>query len=224
MYTYAFFQGDSTVLELPIGIEGHLEVMVGAHELTAIVEPGLDIEAIQAHDERLMRAVVAHDQILCGVFNQVESLLPLRFGTYFLSGDRLLEHLATHVIAYQAKLTELIGKAEYTIKLVPNALPTASAAPATKGRDYFLAKKQQYQELTNQSQAQQDELSWLLDQFSEHYGAIVRSESTDGLERIYILGDRQHEPQLLQQVQQWQLACSTWHISVGAALPPYHFV
>jgi hypothetical protein len=223
MYTYAFFQGDAA-LELPTGIEGHLDLIVGAEQLTAVVEPGLEIESIQTNDERLMRAVVAHDQIVRTMFNHVKALLPLRFGTCFISGTGLQEHLASNAIAYKAKLEELTGKAEYTIKLVPHELPAPSSMSNTRGRDYFLAKRQQYDDLTHQNQLRQQELSWLLKQVSSHGTPMVRNQSADNVERLYILGDRQDESQLLEQVQQWQSACSTWHISVGEALPPYHFV
>lgn len=52
----------------------------------------------------------------------------------------------------------------------------------------------------------------------------MRIEPRDEVERIYLLGDRQQAEQLQEKMLQWQSQCFHWEMSLGEALPPYHFV
>ncbi|MGJ3253066.1 MAG: GvpL/GvpF family gas vesicle protein [Elainellaceae cyanobacterium] len=224
IYTYAFFKQPSEAIELPLGIEGQLDLVVGPQNVAALVEPNLSSTEFQASDQRLMRAVLSHDRVIRDMFHQIDALLPLRFGTCFLSHDGLLEHIKANSQNYLQALSRLSGKAEYTLKLIPTVISEQDASQASSGRDYFLAKKRQYQTIARQKQNQDAERDRLLDEISHLYPSMVRSDASEEVERLYILCDRQAEPTLSQHVRQWQAACSMWTITLGDPLPPYHFV
>ncbi|WP_416674226.1 GvpL/GvpF family gas vesicle protein [Egbenema bharatensis] len=221
MYTYAFLP-ISNGLDLPEGISGSLQLII-VNQLAALVEPDLSLEFLQTSDDVLMRAVLYHDQVIREVFEQTP-VLPLRFGTCFVSRQGLVEHLGSHSAEYLEKLEHLFGQAEYLLKLKPVSLPDAVVSSELKGRSYFLAKKQQYQHQTEWQTGQQLELETLKQFISQSYPNVVQTGATDGIERIYLLDDRRHESQLKTQVQEWQMRSSYWQISLGDALPPYHFV
>jgi Gas vesicle synthesis protein GvpL/GvpF len=221
MYTYAFLHSDVAHLNLPDGISGSLWLINTAH-LSALVEPKLDFEALQQSDNQLMQAVLAHDRVVRDVFRQTE-ILPLRFGTQFVSEVGILEHLHAHTSEYLDKLAQLTGKAEYTLKFTPIDHPEPVISSDAKGKDYFLAKKQRYQTQLEQQQAQADEIERVKETVAHLYPYVV-SVTQDGIERIHLLVSRQDEALLSQQVQAWQLACPHWELIPGEALPPYHFV
>lgn len=222
MYTYAFLSNSDIPLTLPEGILGSLQ-LVTVDELAALVEPDLTLDSLQTTDDVLVQAVLCHDQVIREVFEQAP-LLPLRFGTCFVSRQGLMEHLGSHSAEYLHKLTKLRGQAEYLLKLVPIATPDASIQPDVKGKHYFLAKKQNYQAQTEWHQQQQVELEKLLDSIALRFPNWTQTESDDGVERIYILSDRQDEVLLYDWVKAWQSLCPRWELNLGQALPPYHFV
>jgi Gas vesicle synthesis protein GvpL/GvpF len=222
MYTYAFLASSTAPVELPLGITGSLALI---HEagLAALVEPRLDLEALQQNDDRLVQAVVSHDRVLRELFEQA-TILPLRFGTSFISQAALEQHLQTHQAEYLQKLAELQDKAEYGLKFVPSELAEPEISTDVKGKAYFLAKKQRYQTLAEQQQQQQVEFHQVIEAIALSYPDVVLSEAKDGVERVYLLSDRQEEPNLYQRLQNWQMQCPHWQISLVDALPPYHFV
>jgi hypothetical protein len=222
MYTYAFLLDPASPLDLPDGIAGSLQLMRMNH-LAALVEPDLASESLQTNDENLMQAVLAHDRVIRAAFQQA-TVLPLRFGTCFVSRQALLEHLASHSAEYLDKLVRLQNKVEYPLKLVPIASAEPPLGEGLKGKDYFLAKKQLYQAQAEWQQQQQAELERLTGAIAQTYPDFVRSKSDDGVERIYLLGDRQRERLLYQSFKTWQTECPHWQFSLGEALPPYHFV
>ncbi|NEQ24964.1 MAG: gas vesicle protein, partial [Microcoleus sp. SIO2G3] len=222
MYAYTFLADSArSSLILPPGLVGNLAI-VQATEIIAIVEPELDLEMIQGSDEQLMRAVLNHDRVIRELFEQT-TLLPLRFGTYFVSEAGLVEHLQSHQLAYVDQLKLLTGKAEYSLK----CLPKPSAEPVVSldlEGSYFLAQKQRYQQQTQQQQMQHVQLQSLQSAIAQTYPVVTGEPQDDGLERLYLLVDRSLEAQLQQQYQQWQSQSSLWQLSLGTALPPYHFV
>lgn len=222
MYTYAFLPHIAQPLDLPTGIAGPLD-LVSVKALSAVVEPSLSVEALQSSDERLMQAVLAHDLVIRDLFQQTV-VLPLRFGTCFVSGEKLIEHLESHHDDYLRRLNSLIDKAEYTLKLIPLEFSDSEGSTETTGRAYFLAKKQRYQAQADWQQQQQAELTRLLEMLAHNEFTFVRSDPKDGIERIYLLGDRHSDQALLSQVKIWQLQCPRWEIGLGESLPPYHFV
>jgi hypothetical protein len=221
MYTYAFLPAHSG-LDLPEGIAGSLQ-LVWTEGVAAIVEPDLAMEVLQDNDKQLVQAVMSHDRVIRELFEQT-TVLPLRFGTCFVSRQGLIDHLESHGAAYLGKLNGLQGKAEYPLKLVPVPFVEPSIGADVKGKDYFLAKKQIYQTQTEWHLQQQAELEKLLEAIAQRYPDWGQGEPDQGVERVYILGDRQDERMLHEFIKTWQVAYPHWEISLGESLPPYHFV
>lgn len=225
MYTYAFFKTPTTPLQLTEGIGGDLAV-VETDTLSALVEPDLAFEAIQNDDTQLVQAVLTHDRVICDLFWQV-TILPLRFGTQFLSYDRLMDHLIENRAKYLDKLNQLEGKAEYRLKLIPIELePPANPEMngSMKGRDYFQAKKQQYQAHVDQKDQQQQEFHQILSEIEQVYPDTKLKPGPDGVEKLYLLIDKREEMTLYQHLSAWQDQYPHWELGLGEALPPYHFV
>lgn len=222
MYTYAFLHRQTTIANLPPGIAGSLQ-RVDTPSLSAVIEPQLDLGLVQQNDDRLVQAVLAHDRVMQSLFRQTV-VLPLRFGTCFVSQTALLEHLHFHNTEYLAKLDTLTDKAEYVLKAIPLAFNATTAPTELTGRDYFFAKKQRLQAQASHQQTQQAELETLHRSILEAYQDVVYSPASEDGHRIYLLLPRSIETELWQRVGQWQLQCPHWQLEVGEALPPYHFV
>jgi hypothetical protein len=221
MYTYAFLLHPSVPLELPPGIAGPLH-LIHSHHLSALVEAELDFDRLQQSDNQLMQAVLLHDRVIRLMFQQTD-LLPLRFGTRFVSEAGLLEHLESQSPHYLKKLHQLTGKAEYTVRFEPLALSDSEIASNLKGKDYFLAKKQRYQAQFEYQHHQQVELNQVKEMINQTY-TWSANESPEGTERIHLLVDRKEESVLAQNLQYWQQTSPNWVISLSEALPPYHFM
>lgn len=222
MYTYAFFKTPEIPLNLPQGILGTLQV-VSSERISALVEPGLSVEVLQTSDAQLLKAVLTHDRVIRDLFQQI-TVLPLRLGTQFVSLESVLAHLQSHETEYLEKLTQFEGKAEYILKLIPLDLPQLAIPPDLKGRDYFLAKKQQYQMQLEQQNQQKAELEQVTMAIAEAYPNAISDAAQDNSYRIYLLVNRQQEPQLHQHLQAWQQQVTYWQINLAEPLPPYHFV
>ncbi|MBF2073770.1 MAG: GvpL/GvpF family gas vesicle protein [Synechococcales cyanobacterium C42_A2020_086] len=222
MYTYAFLLHSSVALDLPKGISGALE-LVSVADVAALVEPDLPFEGLQQSDQQLMQAVLAHDRVIRELFQQV-TVLPLRFGTCFVSRQGLIDHLEAHWRNYREKLTQLQGKAEYSLKLLPRPFPETMITTEVKGKDYFLAKKKLYQDQLSWQQHQQAELPKILDVIAQRYSQWQRGEPSDGIERIYLLTEHPSDRSLEEDCQDWQQQCAYWDLKLGEPLPPYHFV
>ncbi len=222
MYTYGFLHTPTTPLTLPMGILAPVEIFTGKN-LSAIVEPGVSVSALQQDDQQLMQAVLAHDHVLCELFRQTP-LLPLRFGTDFGECDRLERYLKLHEGEYLQKLQALAGQAEYALKLValePTVLPISETL---KGKDYFLAKKERYQNQQDFYQQQAAQRQTLRTMIMESYPQAVFAAAAENWQKVYFLERQPQEPILVQRVQLWQTACPHWELQLGGALPPYHFV
>lgn len=232
MYAYAIMRKTDTKLELPaIGIAFELKA-IPVDNLLAIVEPLLTLAALEKLEEKaLIQAVLSHDSIICETFKQ-QTLLPLRFGTCFLSPEALENHLLQHQEKYLQQLAYLADKAEYCIKCIPREAPTPTIPSSAKGREYFLAKKQRYQ--TQQDFQAEQAQQWLFVQqtLAQYYPNALITPLQGNTQKIYILGDfiraripsSPEAPFLSQQVQNWQQTCSHWEFYLGEPLPPYHFV
>ncbi|MBW4580992.1 MAG: GvpL/GvpF family gas vesicle protein [Tildeniella nuda ZEHNDER 1965/U140] len=221
MYTYAFLKTPLTPLTLPRGIDTLVQI-ADAGQLSAVVEPALDLDSLQKDDTLLVQAVLAHDRILRSLFCQT-TMLPLRFGTSFRSLPSLLAHLHTHQQAYLSKLIQLEGKAEFTLKLTPVAFPELAIAPEVKGKAYFLAKKEQYQTQLSYQKQQEDAMRQIEQTIAQTYPHYYLSEAETGAKTLYLLVARDRESQLCQQVQTLQQQNPQWELNLGEALPPYHF-
>ncbi|WP_017715011.1 GvpL/GvpF family gas vesicle protein [Kamptonema formosum] len=222
VYTYAFLKIPATPLELPAGIAGKVE-LVRRDSLAALVELGLCLDEINHDDRQLMLAVVSHDRVIREVFRQT-AVLPLRFGTCFVSVGGVLAHLLARQEEYLQKLEVFAGKAEYMLKFIPLSPPVSEVPSEARGKQYFLAKKQRYQtqqDFQSQQAAQWQEVQRLIAQVYSHAAAGLAVDST---ERIYLLGAREGEAKLKDLVQAWQQVCTHWELQLGEPVPPYHFV
>lgn len=225
MYTYAFLPHPTASLALPEGIEDQVQI-VGTDSLCAAVEPELSetrLSLLQGKDETLMQAVMAHDRVIRELFLQT-TILPLRFGTHFASLQGLLTHLDVRQQEYLEALSRFDGKAEYTLKLTPVETPEQPVPPEVKGKNYFLAKKKQFQTQLEQKTLQQTEQTMILQQLAKVCLQYRFSNSQSDQTRIYLLIHREEASQLVEQIHHWQNQCSSWKLSLGEALPPYHFL
>ena len=229
MYTYAFLNPAGMPLELPEGIAGPLQLL-GSGQLLALVEPDLELNQLQTSDERLVQAVLDHDRVVQQLFRQT-TILPLRFGTSFASAQGLLDHLATHEPVYRQQLAQLNHKAEYRLKLIPVDVAELPIAADLKGKDYFLAKKQQYQNYQERQARQQAELKLMMHALKEAYlaGLIANIYPQTALnlaqieaEKIYLLLDNERIDAFYHGLQSLQHQCSHWQRVLEEPLPPYH--
>ncbi|MEO1351369.1 MAG: GvpL/GvpF family gas vesicle protein [Cyanobacteria bacterium J06635_15] len=222
LYTYGFCWTPAQTVSLPLGIQDALK-LVTEDDLAALVEPDHFFDAVSQDDKRLMRAVLTHDRVLCDWFGQLP-VLPLRFGTRFVSEASLREHLRTNRDRYRQTLQALADKAEYQLKLHPQPINIPTPASELKGRDYFLAKKQRLQAQNQAQQAQIAELSELTAAIAQAYPKLIHDSPRDGIERLYLLISRDQASTLQQYCQRWQQHTQYWQIALSDALPPYHFI
>jgi hypothetical protein len=120
LYTYAFLPMPDAPLwhfiQQTQGIRGPLQVFSPTGgRIAAAVEPMPDPASLQASDEVLLRSALRHDQVICRLFAQMP-LLPLRFGTCFLSAEKLGSHLLAQQAEYEQALAAIGGRAEYCLK------------------------------------------------------------------------------------------------------------
>lgn len=220
LYTYAFLEIPSSPLILPQGAANQV-VLINGNELAAIVEPGILLESFQNNDEKIIKMALAHDRVICELFQQI-TVLPLRFGTYFTSVNNLLNHLESHKQEYQEKLEKINGKNEFTLKLIPRIIEEVPSEGG--GKDYFLAKKQRYQNQNDFLIAQAKEKQYLIDLITKVNQLPVVIQEQEEEVRIYLLVSGQDKNLLLEQFLNWQKACPRWDLILGDSLPPYHFI
>lgn len=222
LYTYCFLNTPNASIELPLGINKQAFLVSNAG-VAALVEAEVDLESIKEDDKKLIKAVVAHDRVICQIFSHT-TVLPLRFGTSFASKESILNHLESHAQEYLEKLQQLKGKGEYILKFTSRTLEDEPISNEAGGRQYFLAKKQRYQAQQNFYAAQAAEWENVVSQITEIHKSAVVFESQNDEAKIYLLVNRQDESSLAEQFLNWQKACHRWTISLGEALPPYHFI
>jgi hypothetical protein len=224
MHVYALVHQSEAAIALPEGIAGPLaHIHVG--EIAAIVEPALTLEQVQQSDQTLLQAVLAHDRILRHLFAQT-TLLPLRF-TAFPELETLQADLRDRQADCVAQLAQLAGKAEYTLKWIPlDGAQPAIAPPAAeplRGKDYFLAKKRQLQDLQQHQQEQTAQLQQGLAAIARTYPQHQIMSPSPAGQTLHLLANRAAEPDLQHQFEQWQQHSPLWQLSLSEALPPYHF-
>jgi len=220
MYTYAFLKTPIDPIAMPIGIENSVQ-FVSNDLLSAVVEADVSLDELKNDDATLMQAVLSHDRVIRELFLQT-TILPLRFGTCFPSLQSLLAHLDANQQTYLDKLTQFEGKAEYSLKFYPLPFPEVSVPPETKGKDYFLAKKKQYQTQLDYQAQQRKEFESIAQTVITTYPRLVMGGTQSEVTAIYLLVDRSQENQLYEAFSSWQLRCPSWQMNIGEALPPYH--
>jgi hypothetical protein len=223
LHIYALLKTPAEPLDLPKGIAGKVQ-MFSCDRISAIVEPEISVASLEADSDQLMQAVLAHDRVICQVFRQI-SVLPLRFGTYFASTESLQTHLKSQNQPYLEKLDQLEGKGEYIIRFTPLLPPDDPLPSETGGRQYFLAKKQRYQQIQDFQDTQKLEWENAVE-FARKTEPSVIVEPTQEQEegKIYLLFNLQDETILLELYHTFQQNCTHWDVQLGEALPPYHFL
>ena len=221
IYLYSICPRPLQPLTLPLGL-AEATKLIAVNDIAAVVETGVDLEALQTDEPRLLNAVLSHDRVICELF-QHTPLLPLRFGTQIASVDHLKAHLTSQGADYAAKLDALAPKVEYQLKLAAQTVELSPLAEGLAGRAYFLAKKQRIHDQTTAQENQQQALVSLLNRIRSVYGDCLESEGPDGEIRIYILVDRD-DARLHRRVEEWRSQTTHWAITLSEPLPPYHFV
>ena len=199
-------------------------------ELAAIVEPGFPAQACANSEAALIEAIVSHDRVLLSVF-AIQTILPLRFGTEFTSESALIQHLETNQVAYLNAIDTLKNKAEISLKLSATQAELEPISAQLKGREYFLAKKEQ-------SQHQQ-----LIEQYLDHDRALLLQQLSDrgievfekAVDHYLLLCDRNFDLESI--LSNWQAEMdetdrinqstnkpkNQWIWKSSEELPPYHF-
>jgi hypothetical protein len=233
LYTFAILLAPAPD-ERPLGITGKPIQYLQCDRLIAAIEPDVDIEAMKLLPEQsLMQAIIHHDRLICELFDQ-RTLLPLRFGTAFVSIAALETYLQTEGERLFASLERLDGYAEYLITGTAIA-PKVEVATNLKGKDYLLAKRSQYlQQEQWRSQLQQEVLDYRQtitdhlnpDKLNPEYPPEFQHVETQGSEdvRVYALLPRSQVEYLQEALRSWEEQHPHWQISWSQALPPYHFL
>lgn len=217
MHVYALIHRAAIDLALPRGVDQVLET-ISCGQLAAVVESGLALEPLQADDTKLLEAVLAHDRVIRELFLQT-TVLPLRF-TAFPDRESLLADLQTNQQTYLNTLTRLQGQAEYAVKFAARPIALEPVAPNLTGKAYFLAKKQHYQAQQRQQEQADAEFKALTAAIDHHYPVTIQPNS----QQIYILAKQNSSALLEKQLSHLSSQASCWHLTVGEALPPFHFV
>ena len=233
IYTYAILLAPAPSNSL-LGITGKQIQYLQSDRLIAVIETDIDVEALNHLPEQaLMQAIVQHDRLICELFAE-RSLLPLRFGTAFVSIDALETYLQEEQEKLLASLSRLNGYAEFLITGAAIA-PKAEVETNLKGKNYLLAKRSQYlQQEQWRLQLQTEVLDyrqWLINSLnseadSKTYKPEFQQVETQGSEdvRVYGLLPRSQVEMLQQVTRSWQEQNSHWQILWSPALPPYHFL
>ncbi len=217
MHAYALLKPPLRPLALPDGVMHQLQV-VGTERLAAVVEADLSLEALQQDDAVLLQAILAHDRVIRELFCQT-TVLPLRF-TSFPDMEELLLDLQTQEATYLETLTRLEGKAEYTLKLIAEDIPEVSISQNLKGKDYFLAKKQQYQEQEQRRRNQREQLDKLLQAIAELYPVLPDLDN----QQVYLLISQASEAEMRQALLDLEKILPDLQFLLSNALPPFHFI
>jgi hypothetical protein len=229
IYTFAILLAPAPA-NLPLGIMGKPIQYLQSDLLIAAIDPDVDIEALKLLPEQsLMQAIVHHDRLICELFND-RTLLPLRFGTAFVSISALETYLQEENEKLLASLQRLDGYAEFLITGSAIA-PKSEVATNLKGKDYLLAKRSQYlQQEQWRSQLQQEVLDYrqtLINNLDlELYKPEFQHVETQGSEdvRVYVLLPRSQVEDLQDALRSWEDQYTHWQISWSQPLPPYHFL
>ena len=226
MYTYAFLAAPDNTLQLPVGINGRLE-MVHRDRMAALTEPDVDFERLQEDDDALVQAAIAHDRVMCSVFEQVP-LIPLQFGTCFHSRQRLLDHLIKHQDTYLSKLDMLADCVEYCCKLTPRQQPSsldedASISDDVLNQEFSTSLASNSPRESGINGILQAEKNDILARIAQTYPRLVAHTQGD-TERAYVLIQRAEVLELKEKVIRWRSQLHNWKLELGQPLPPYHFV
>ncbi|MEM9162508.1 MAG: GvpL/GvpF family gas vesicle protein [Cyanobacteria bacterium P01_F01_bin.4] len=226
LYLYAFCwlpRLREATARLPAGLNQPIQI-ISEGDIGAAIELGIDLTAMEQDDTQLVAGVVNHDRVICDLF-ELAPLLPLRFGTQFLSETALRSHLQNNAARYRQRLQLLSDQVEVCLRLTPVALTLPPVDNTLTGHNYFLAQKQRLQDQATHQQQQQEQLSQLQSKIAHTYAHLAQEAPPDTLEqKIYLLIGGDQLPQLPADLTTWQTTYPLWTITASEALPPYHFV
>ncbi|NJK63129.1 MAG: gas vesicle protein GvpW [Synechococcaceae cyanobacterium SM2_3_1] len=192
--------------------------------IAAAVEPLADVELLQSSDETLLRSALRHDQVICQLFSYLQ-VLPLRFGTCFVSQEKLQEHLQVHQHNYHQALQQIRGRAEYLLKATVKTPPDPSVAPVlSTGTAYLLAKKQGYLQQQQRQEILDKELTALQSLWPQEWPRHSVLPQGEERCRLYFLLDVNQYQEAQGHSHSWQAQHPDWTLDWSTALPPYHFV
>ncbi|HEY9615579.1 MAG TPA: GvpL/GvpF family gas vesicle protein [Microcoleaceae cyanobacterium] len=222
MYLYALLPSAHSALHLPEGIGTQVQLLT-AGEVAAVVEPDVALKELEQDDRQLLQAILAHDRVIRELFAQT-TVLPFRFGTCFESSASLLAHIQASQATYLTAFQQLNGKAELTLKLTRVEPPELEVTADLKGKEYFLAKKQQYQQQQAFQAEQTQELEQLISAIGQSPLNLSFQPSHASTESLYFLINHSDIEALQRSLTQWSQQYTLWQLALSEALPPYHFV
>ncbi|MBL1178508.1 GvpL/GvpF family gas vesicle protein [Pantanalinema sp. GBBB05] len=222
MYLYALLPLPHADLHLPEGIGTQVQLLT-VGEIAAIVEPDVALNDLEQDDRQLLRAIMAHDRVIRELFAQI-TVLPFRFGTCFESSASLVAHLTVAQATYVAALQQLDGKGELTLKLTRVEPPEMEVSPDLKGKDYFLAKKQQYQQQQSFQAQQTQEREQIIAAIGQLTLELSFQPNHTSTESLYLLIARTDVEAVQRSLVHWSQHYTLWTLSLSEILPPYHFI
>jgi hypothetical protein len=197
LYTFAFLKRPLPP-EIPTGWQGCSVEFIEVGDLAAAVDPTLPWEQIQSRDEELLKAALLHDRVICDLFRQ-QPVLPLQFGTVFVSLEGIELHLQRKAEQYQEQIQNFVGMGEYTLKIAPALV-----------------------ENVDEEQPERERFT-LQEYLEKDYPDLVEGIPQRGIERLHILIPVQQEAHLHAQVAEYQQRCTCWDLDLQGPMPPYHF-
>lgn len=222
IYTYAFLLSPPPRAEIP-GIGQRVEfVTIGT--IAAAVEEGVDVQRLKAESEDLLlQAVLDHERVVQSLF-RLRAVLPLRFGTAFLSIEHLKDYLKTMQQVLDERLQQLEGYSEFLLEMVRSEPPAPEEESATMGGlAYLEAKKERYRLAQRQQESlhREAEQVWqLVNSYPSHRVPTNNPKHT----RVYLLLHGEERTHVQAVMEHWRGAHPQWQISWSQPLPPYHFV
>lgn len=227
LYAYAIVVRPETSLVLPHGMQ-HPVQLIEVASLAVAVEPDIPLELDASNDPQIMQRqvqqVLTHDRVLQELFVQT-TILPLRFGICFATIADLQAHLQAQALDYSQQLARFHHQAEYTLKLHRLPVePIATESTSLKGRDYFLARKQQYQQQAVQQAQQNQELDQIHQVLVTWATDMRPGNSTSDQAIWHLLVPLEKAEGLYRQVLDWQTTLRHWTLEAIGPLPPHHFV
>lgn len=183
--------------------------------------PAFSLEHVRRHNAVVMAALEA------GV-----TPLPMRFGQWFPTRERLDARLRARGAAYEERLGELTGSAEYGIRVAhrKSPPPPGSDGPATTGRQHMEAlarRSREQREVARRGERLATELR-------ERVGGLVKRERVlpleprQGLVSVAHLVDRHRAGAYRQELEAFRSETverdGTLHCLLTGPWPPYSFV
>jgi hypothetical protein len=213
LYAYAFFPkpSDAQAAEIQsiMGMTQPIQVVADVNSsIAAAVEPLADPSCLNSSDEIFLRSALRHDQVICQLSSSQE-VLPLQFGTCFLSSEKLLLHLSHEQTNYQKKFSAIRGRAEYMLK--------AFVISEDLSLDLSLSEDALERQVISESETL--EALWPTE------WSIYKSEpqGSEILRLCFLLSPQEYED-CLRVSSIWMQKYPHWILRWSTALPPYHFM